>query len=167
MKICVLMISGIISGAICLSACNSAKSNMVTEIHQAQIQKEGIGMIYVDEVPCRTVIQNEDSAGSFTAFHCFRVGFIDSLTVAKAPDKKSLETGKYYEYDMQKDWTMLVNKDSLKAVFYQTRQKMESHRYEGILVFEIPKDKVPDKLIYVDSYSTWGVQQLIINSNKK
>jgi len=167
MKNCVLLITGLVSGAIWFSACNSAKSNVVAEKHQAQIHKEGEGLIYVDEVSCKTVILDEDSAGSLTSFHCFRVGFIDSLAVAKAQDKKSIETVKYYQYDMQNDWTALINGDSSKPVFYQPRQRIENHRYEGILVFEIPKDKTPDRLIYSDSYGTWGVQQLIINSNKK
>lgn len=148
-----------------LSACNSAKSNIVTEVHQAQVHKEGQGMIYVDEISCSSVMRSIDSNDGSSSFYCFRVGFIDSLAVAKAIDKKSLDAGKYYQYDMQKDWVALVNGDSSLPVFYQPRQRIENHRHEGILVFEV--DKEPDTLIYTDSYSTWGKQSIIINSNKK
>ena len=165
MKSCVLMITGIMSIVI-WSACNSARSNIVAEMHQAQIQKEGIGMMYVDKISCSSVIRSEDGAGN-TSFRCFRVGFIDSLAVAKATDKKSLDAGKYYLYDMQKDWVALVNGDSSMPVFYQPRQRLENHRNEGILVFEAPRDKEPDTLVYADSYSSWGTQRIIINSNKK
>src|SRR6187402_464008 len=99
MRNCVLLISGIVSCVIWLSACNSAKSNIVTEQHQVQIQKEGTGVIYIDKISCSSVIRSEDTAGSKTSFRCFRVGFIDSLAIAKATDKKSLDAGKYYQYD--------------------------------------------------------------------
>jgi hypothetical protein len=161
-----LMLTGI-AAIVIATACNTKKQNEVPEKHAVQIEKEGAGMIYVDKISCSSVIQSTDSAGSDTGFRCFRVGFIDSLAAAKAADKKSLATGKYYQYDMQKDWTILVNGDSVKPVFYQPRQRIENHRYEGILVFEIPKDKRADTLIYGDSYGAWGTQQIIINSNKK
>jgi len=167
MRNCVLLISGIVSCVIWLSACNSAKSNIVTEQHQVQIQKEGTGVIYIDKISCSSVIRSEDTAGSKTSFRCFRVGFIDSLAIAKATDKKSLDAGKYYQYDMQNDWVALVNGDSTRPVFYHPRQRMENHRNEGILVFEVPRDKEPDTLVYADSYSSWGTQIIIINSNKK
>ena len=149
-----------------LSACTSAQSSMLVEEHEAQIQREGAGMIYIDKIPCSTIIQSEDSDGT-TSFHCYRVGFIDSLAFGKAADKKSLDAGKYYQYDMQRDWVALINGDSSRPVFYQPRQRLENHRYEGVLVFEIPKDNEPDTLVYADSYGSWGTQTIIINSNKK
>jgi hypothetical protein len=161
-----LLLAGSIIGIIG-TGCNSKGQSVPQEMHQAQIQKEGAGMIYVDKISCSSVMRNEDSVGSNTSFRCFRVGFIDSLTIAKATDKKSLDAGKYYQYDMQKDWVALVNGDSLRPVFYQPRQRMENHRYEGILVFEVPRDKEPDTLVYADSYSSWGTQVIIINGNKK
>jgi hypothetical protein len=166
MRSLVLSIVVVISAMSWLVSCSSAQSTMLTEKHEAQVQREGIGMIYTDNIPCSSVIRTENGDGS-SSFHCFRVGIIDSLAVAKPADKKSLEAGKYYQYDLQNDWVALINGDSTRPVFYQPRQRMENHRYEGILVFEIPKDKVADTLVYTDSYSSWGTQLIIINSNKK
>ena len=157
----------VVSMVLTIAACNSKKKIEIKENHEGQVQKEGTGMIYVDNISCNSVMQGSDSAGSNSAFQCFRVGFIDSLVVAKAADKKSLEAGKYYQYDVQNDWTILVNGDSVKPVFYQPRQRVENHRYEGILVFEITGSEKNDTLIYNDSFGTWGTQQIIINSNKK
>ena len=160
-----LLLAGSVAGIVCIG-CNDKGQNEPQEMHQAQIQKEGAGMIYVDKISCSSVLRSEDSAGN-TSFRCFRVGFIDSLVVAKATDKKNLDAGKYYQYDMQTDWVALINGDSSRPVFYHPRHRMENHRNEGILVFEVPRDKEPDTLVYADSYSSWGTHVIIINSNKK
>lgn len=163
-----LLLAGAITAIVVFTASrNAKKQNEPQEMHLIQVHKQGEGMIYLDKISSRSVMRDVDSIGSNTSFRCFRVGFIDSLAVAKAADKRSLDAGKYYQYDMQKDWVALINGDSSRPVFYQPRQRMENHRYEGILVFEVPLNKEPDTLVYTDSYSSWGKKVIIINSNKK
>jgi hypothetical protein len=136
------------------------------EIHQVQVQREGIGAIYVDEIPCNAVVR-QDSTDDNYCFRCYAVGFVDSLLLANATGKKTTETGKYFQYDMQYDWTALVNGDSVKPVFFHVKQGFKEYRQEGVLVFETPRNKKPDLLLYNDSYGPWGAQQFSISSIKK
>jgi hypothetical protein len=145
-----------------LIACGPKKETTVQETHEIEIKKPGEGMIYLDKIDCKAVVQEVDSAGSETIFHCFRVGFTDSLELAKPTNKQTMATNIYYQYNMQEDWVMLINADSVKPVFYQPRQKLERHRFEAILVFEVPKYKTTDTLIYTDSYGAWSIQKMIL-----
>jgi hypothetical protein len=130
--------------------------------HWAEVKMQGVGMIYIDEVPCSSVLSEVDSGKGETEFHCYRVGFVDSLP-AKAKDKKELDKGKYYQYDMHKDWVALIDGDSIRPVFYQPMIKKEMNKEESILVFEITKDKQADTLVYNDSYGLWGRRVIIKN----
>ncbi|MBL0271116.1 MAG: hypothetical protein IPP99_21165 [Chitinophagaceae bacterium] len=143
-------------------ACNNKPKNQVTEKHEIEVNNEGRGLMYADRTDCRSVLQEIDSLGGKTTFHCFRVGFLDSLMIAKAADQQSVEEGKYYQYEMQYDWCILVDGDSVKPVFYQPRQKMETQRNEGVLVFEVPMTQQLDTLIYTDSRGEWGIRKIII-----
>jgi len=167
----VLFIAGLIVVLNTLDGCSNPADKKdkagPAETHQAQVQNPEAGMIYADKIACSKVMQGADSSRGNAVFHCYLVGFIDSLTIAKAGDKKDIEAGKYYQYDVQRDWIALVQGDSVIPVFYEPRQRIEHHRHEGVLVFETKNGKEPDTLIYKDSYSSWGTQQLIINSNKK
>jgi hypothetical protein len=165
-----LVVACLFGGSGVFTACNSSKAKMRTnespEIHQVTIHKSGSGTMYVDKIPCNAVMQNGDT-GSGTTFHCYLVGFIDSLSMAKVAGKKEIEAERYYQLNVQRDWTALQQGDSLQPVFYQPKQRLESHRHEGVLVFETASDDAPATLVYKDSYSMWGVQQVIVNSNKK
>jgi len=143
-------------------ACGKKPKSQVTEKHEIEVNNEEKGLMYADRTDCRTVLQEVDSLGSKTIFHCYRVGFLDSLMIAKATDQKSVEEGKYYQYEMQYDWCILVDGDSVKPVFYQPRQKMETQRNEGVLVFEVPMTQQLDTLIYTDSRGEWGIRKIII-----
>lgn len=148
---------------IVMTGCKQKKSgNGMTEQHWAEVKMPGVGMIYVDEVSCSSVLSEVDSSKGETRFHCYRVGLIDSLP-AKANDKKDLEKGKYYQYDMYKDWAALINGDSIRPVFYQPMIKKEINKEESILVFEIIKSKHADTLVYNDSYGLWGRRVIIKN----
>lgn len=144
-------------------ACNAKQDKQVAERHAVEINSEGRGMIYADRTDCRTVLQEVDTVNSETVFHCFRIGFFDSLSVAKATDQSSLEEGRYYQYEMEHDWRILVNGDTVKPVFYQPRQKLQVQRNEGVMVFEVPKTKQIDTLLYNDSRGEWGTKKIIIN----
>lgn len=154
-----------------VNGCTDGKGKTVksepVEKHEAQVQSTGAGMIYADKIACDAVMRNTDSNRT-GVFHCYLVGFIDSLGIAKAQDKKTLETGKYYQFDVQNDWVAMIQGDSVMPVFYQPKQRLESHRNEGVLVFETKDGKGPDTLIYKGSSTNgWEPQQLIINSIKK
>jgi hypothetical protein len=147
---------------IAMTGCKQKKNDReMNERHWAEVKMQGVGMIYVDEVSCSSVLSEVDSSKGETGFHCYRVGFVDSLP-AKAKDKKDLERGKYYQYDIYRDWVALINGDSVRPVFYQPMIKREINKEEGVLVFEIIKNKKPDTLVYNDSYGPWG-RQVIIN----
>jgi hypothetical protein len=144
--------------------CNSSAGKMPTEQHAASIHSAGSGMIYVDKIDCQRVMQAGD--GSAAAFHCYQVGFIDSLVMAKARDKKDEEAGKYFQYDMQNDWSAVVDGDTLLPVHFETKLRRQNHRNECIVVFE-HEGKTPDTLLYNDSFGSWGTQLFIINRSKK
>jgi hypothetical protein len=152
-----------------LNGCSSVdhtSRNTAMEVHQAQVRNKGTGMIYVDEIPCNTMMRENTSNGKY-CFRCYTVGFVDSLLLANATGKKNTETGKYFQYDMQYDWTALVNGDSVKPIFFHLKQGFKEYRHEGVLVFETSRNKKPDLLLYNDSYGSWGAQQFSISSIKK
>ncbi|MBL7740732.1 MAG: hypothetical protein JNK14_16050 [Chitinophagaceae bacterium] len=158
-------VPGLMIIAACTNSDEAVMENETREKHEVEIHSKEAGMMYVDRISCNAVMWQADSNGK--VFQCYVTGFIDSLSVANATGKKDIETGKYYQYDVQNDWVMLKNGDSVSPVFFQPRQRLERHRYEGVLVFENKDDNDPDTLIYRDSYGLWGTQQVIINSNKQ
>jgi hypothetical protein len=162
-----IWISSIAATLLLVYACSTVDRTHTdaTEKHLAQVQREGNGMIYVDEIPCSTMMET-DTTNSSTCFRCYVVGFIDSIAVTNTNTKENTEAGRYYQFNMQYDWTALVNKDSLKPVFYQPKQVLQGYRHEGILVFETLKDARPARLLYSDSYGSWGTQQFIISHSK-
>lgn len=154
-----------VSVVLCISCNTTVKSNM-GEKHQWQVNRQGIGMLYADKIPCKAVMQNSNSDGDFH-FQCYLVGFTDSIPAAKEMDKKELDLSKYFEYDMQNDWKALIQGDSVAVTFFQPKQKREKNRFEGILVFETASSETPDTLVYTDSNGSWGTQQLVLNGNQQ
>ncbi|HET9056044.1 MAG TPA: hypothetical protein VFN30_04265 [Chitinophagaceae bacterium] len=149
------------------NACKHTKQKVLTQQHQVEIHNPGLGMIYIDKVPAQMVMSEADTSEGITKFCCYQVGIIDSGFVAKATDKKTLELGKYYQYDMQKDWFAMINGDSLLPVFFQPKTRKNANCFEGILVFETPKEKDPDTLVYKDSFGQWGTQNIIFKKVNK
>lgn len=147
-----------------ISACGNRKETIVKneEHHWAAISAAGVGSMYLDKIPANAVVHDTDPGKANTVFVSYRVGFIDSLHPG-IPGKSDLEKGKYYQYSMYRDWVALIDGDSLQPVFYQPMVKRQKQQEEGILVFEIPKNKQIDTLVYNDSFGPWG-QQVIINS---
>lgn len=155
----------IILVVIIITGCNRNEQKLNTaslQIHWAEIRNKGIGMIYIDKVDCNTALEKADTIGNLTRFHCYKIGFIDSMP-AQPIDKKQIEIEKYFQYEMYKDWIALVEGDSIQSVFYQSAIKKEKQKEEGVLVFEIDKNKQVDTLVYTDSYGSWGIQVIINN----
>ena len=127
--------------------------------HYLEIRERGVGMITLDKVPNKMVMQdNGDNNGSFFSY---KVGFLDSTLITDK--KKLMDIGKYFQYDMYKDWVVLVNGDSIRPVFFQPEIKKIAQLNEGVIVFEIPSRIEPDTLLYMDSYGAWGAHQLFLN----
>jgi len=127
--------------------------------HYLEIRERGIGMISLDKVP-NTLVMRKDKDNN-PNFFSYLVNFHDSSVTTDK--KKLLDTGKYYQHDMYKDWVVLVNGDSVRPVFYQPSIKKTIQADGGVIVFEIPSGSEPDTLIYMDSYGTWGTHQLFLN----
>jgi len=148
---------------IVLFSCQSAekKSTVQPESkHYVEIRQRGLGMISLDKVPNEMVIQKSTDSSN-NNFFSYAVSFQDSSLITDP--KRQLEMGKYYQYDMHKDWVALVNGDSVRPVFYQPKVKKTIQVNEGIIVFEIPSGIEPDTLFFSDSYGAWGKHQIFLN----
>lgn len=117
-------------------------------------------VLYLDRLDNRVVLAKADTAGP-TTFCSFLVGWRDSLFLTDA--KRMQEREKYLQYDMQRDWTVMMGGDSLKPVFYQEKTHLDGLVREGALVFEIPRGRQVDTLIYRDTYGDWGTQLFVLN----
>jgi hypothetical protein len=127
--------------------------------HLISVQKPK-EQLYLDRLDNRAVLAKADTAGP-TTFCSFLVGLRDSLFLTDG--KRLQERVKYLQYDMQRDWTVLVGGDSLKPVFFQEKPHLDGLLREGALVFEIPRGRRADTLIYRDTYGDWGTQLFILN----
>ncbi|HET6995789.1 MAG TPA: hypothetical protein VFI06_12445 [Chitinophagaceae bacterium] len=127
--------------------------------HYLEIRERGIGMITLDKVPNKMVMQQGTNNNG--PFFSYKVAFLDSSL--QTDRKKQIDIGKYFQYDMYKDWVMLVKGDSVRPVFFQPEIKRITQLDEGVIVFEVPSGIEPDTLLYLDSYGTWGVHQLFLN----
>jgi hypothetical protein len=116
--------------------------------------------LYLDRLDNRVVLANVDTAGP-TTFCSFLVGMRDSLFLADG--KRVQEREKYLQYDMQRDWTVIVGGDSLKPVFFQEKAHLDGLSREGALVFEVPRGQRADTLVFRDTYGDWGTQVFILN----
>ena len=161
---------GCIGICLLLTACGNPQSTVAVKQHLAAVSRPG-EILYVDHLDNRVVLKEEAAAGSTTVFCSFLVGWQDSTL--QTDKKKSLAREKYFQYDMQKDWTALVKGDSLHPVFFQEKSGLNSQLKEGALVFEVPAGEQPDTLIYKDSFGGWDQQVLVLakhsndNHNRK
>jgi hypothetical protein len=149
---------------ILIAGCNTPKAekkSVQRKKHWIEIGLKGEGMMYLDGVPNAAVMQENKNDSSGTEFCSFLVGFQDSSMAVDA--KKQEEKQKYFQYEMYKNWTAIVNGDSIAPVFFQPKAKLQQQMDEGILVFEYPVGKKPDTLVYKDSFGPWGLQQIILN----
>ncbi|RXK85265.1 hypothetical protein [Filimonas effusa] len=140
------------------SACHSPAAVAKKEIHMAEIAQGQGSSIYVDRVPNRSVLKEQSADSSFD-FCCYRVGWIDSATYTKDQEAKWTQ---YFNYEMQYDWTVVCEGDSLSPVLFQPIPGRNKQTSEGVLVFEVPKNQLPDTLIFKNSYGSDKVNQLIV-----
>ena len=130
--------------------------------HLIEFRQKG-SLLYIDTVDNRYVLDmSKTNTSNHAFFHSFLIGLVDSTT-GKAKDEKAKE--KYFEYDLEKDFTALVTGDSIKPVFFQPKTLIGKMGKEGILVFETNEKAFPDTLVYRDSFGGWGTQIIIINQN--
>jgi hypothetical protein len=146
--------------AVChlLPAChNRTPPATPPEKHQAMLIRPGAAL-YVDRVDNRVMLQQDKA--SQDRFCCFRIGWADSTV--SADRTKDVDKGRYFQYNVQKDWKALAGGDTLLPVFFQERPGLSDRLKEGVLVFETPTGRQPDTLIYRDSFGAWGTQLLVI-----
>lgn len=143
------------------------KTEENAEKHMASITTPQGVTIYADKADNRAVMATTDSASNNgISFFTYKIGIIDSVLILQ-DKKKQQEWGKYFDFDMQKDWVALYGADSIPAVFFQRLPQKYTHKYEAFVVFEALADKAPDTLIYKNSYQSDNtVSQLVLSSKK-
>lgn len=121
--------------------------------------------LQVTRSACGQVMKTE-GGNPDDGFVCFRVTWTDSVVVAGQNDKKKeIAEGQYFQYQVDKDWRVLNNGDSLKPVFFQNLNRNTTDKRELILVFEKDKTGATDTLVYSDSFGEWGRQVFTIANN--
>jgi len=131
--------------------------------HLAEIKMEG-AELYVDEVDNRMVLRETENRQGRSVFRSYLVGVRESVPT----DTKQQAAGRrYFDYDMQHDWKMILNGDSLAPVFFQPKPTLNGGTKEGVMVFEIPGDKTPDALVYVGGAGSRGRQLILLHTQKK
>jgi len=133
------------------------------EKHMAQVKKQNGVMLYADRISNKAILRT-DSVNTSTVFCSYKIGVLDS-SLATLDKKQQLLWGKYFDFEMQKNWTALVNNDSIPAVFFQGLPQKSSYMREAVVVFEVPKGSNPDTLIYNNTYQTNNTDLLVL-SNK-
>ena len=149
-----------IAGLFC-AACGSTSSKAGAKLqeHWAEVNNPALGVLYVDQADPFRVMQVIDSGN--TTFIAYKVGLRDLN--GQLNNKQKQERGKYLQYDLPRDWSLRVQRDSFAPVFFQPVVKTIEQEDEGILVFEIPSGLNPDTLIYHDSFGGWGIQKIILS----
>lgn len=136
------------------------EKEMVLKSHWIELKRPSVGTLYIDSVPLRSVMKVRADSNDETKFRAYLVGFSDSVIVND--NAKHIDNNKYYEYDMQNDWTAIEGERSCKPVFYQSRMTGQRTVNGGILVFETNNSLHPDTLIYKDTHGNWGTQKFIL-----
>ena len=149
----------LIWGALLCMACKGRQRAVAAVIHLVSAHQPG-ALLYLDRMDNRAVMQAVDTAGK-TNFCSFLVGWRDSLPATDA--KKRQDRERYFQYSMQQDWVAMVDGDSLRPVFFQQKPGLDPQLDEGAMVFEIPRGRQVDTLVYRDSFGAWGTQIFVLN----
>ena len=123
------------------------KNSAPEQQHDARLQKPDGTAIYIDAVPNSTVMKDSGNDTASSRFYSFRIGFADSMIIDK---KQEMEKQRYYDFEMQKDWMVLINGDSIRPVFFHPQVQKTTVLKEFIMVFEVPSAWKPDTFIYKD-----------------
>lgn len=147
-----------------LYACNNASGTKKTVTHWAAINYKKGKLIYADAVQSGSVMQRTKSDEiNNDSFFCYKISLIDSTLHEQ---KEDLERNKYFDYEMQKNWVVLLNGDSVHAVFFQLMIKKNKMLQEGVLVFELPSTAKPDSLIYRNTIDPNNPETIVLNHKK-
>ena len=139
--------------------CKGKPAATTAQKHLALLHQPGVAL-WVDRLDNRAILQKADTTGE-TTFSSFLVGSDDSLSATDATKRQERE--KYIQYAMQQDWTGLMDGDSLRPVFFQEKAGLNPQRRENAMVFEIPRGRRIDTLIYQDHFGAWGTQIFVLN----
>ncbi|WEK34071.1 MAG: hypothetical protein P0Y53_16410 [Candidatus Pseudobacter hemicellulosilyticus] len=126
--------------------------------HFAEVRLLSKGRVCIDKVSAEKLMQVTGEGKSNSHFYAYSVRFEDSIQLA---EKETLQKwDKYFQFDMEKDWVVLSQGDSIRPVFFQPGVKMSAQISEGVLVFEMPAAAIPDSLIYLNSFGSWEALQV-------
>jgi hypothetical protein len=148
-------------GSLCACAGNQHPVQEARAHHLAEIVHAD-AMLYVDEVRNDLVLQQTEPAGA-TAFCSYRVGI---EAHGRKDTQQETARQKYFEYEMQQDWKLVLNGDSIAPVFFHPMVRLNKAVREGVMVFEVPAGSVPHALVYDDTSGDWGKQLIILNNPK-
>jgi hypothetical protein len=142
-----------------LSACHSRQGSPKPVRHLAEL-KTATGTVFIDPFPVERVMSAAAGNGS-TQYCSYKVGFEDKHN----PDKEQAKAWqKYVDYDMDKDWVLVINKDSIPVVYNQPVVKHSSTLTESVLVFEIPNGQSALKMVYKDGFNNTENKTFLLKS---
>ena len=128
--------------------------------HWIEVTRPSVGAMYIDSIPPQSVMKVIEDKERYQKFKAYLIGFSDSVVLKDKADQ--ISRNRYYQYDLQHDWTAMTGGQELKPAFYQPRTSITDGLHEGIIVFELSGDSYPDTLVYADSFGSWGKQKFIL-----
>jgi hypothetical protein len=131
--------------------------------HLAEIKMAG-AVVYIDEVDNRMVMDKKGSSPGTSVFRSYLIGMEEG---EPGDGKMEIASRRYFEYDLPHDWKLLLNGDSIAPVFFQPKPLLNGRLMEGVMVFEVPGDRIPDSLVYADGSGSRGRQLIILHTHKK
>jgi hypothetical protein len=156
------IVSALLLYVLLLWSCN--KPGKATDLpgkeHWIEITRPSVGAMYIDSIPLQSVMKVSKNKEPDQKFKAYLIGFSDSVVLKDKADQ--INRNKYYQYDLQHDWTAITGGQELKPAFYQPRTSIADGLHEGIIVFELSENRHPDTLVYTDSFGSWGKQKFIL-----
>ena len=142
------------------AACQRRPSaQALPEDHMIMVRQPGAAL-YIDRLDNRAILQRADTTGP-TTFCSFLVGMRDSLPGNDA--KRAMEREKYIQYGMQQNWAGVINGDSVRPLFLMEKPHLDQRLREAAMVFEIPRGRRLDTLVYRDTFGIWGMHVFVLN----
>jgi hypothetical protein len=142
-----------------LVACHSRQNNPKQIRHFAEL-KTATGTVFIDPFPVERVMSV--TAGNTSTQYCsYKVGFEGKHNSDKEQAKA---WQKYVDYDMDKDWVLVINNDSIPVAYNQPVVKHSPTLTESVLVFEIPGGQSPLKMVYKDGFNYTGDKTFLLKS---
>ncbi len=142
------IITGIIICGSLLMACSAKREPEALPNLHASLRSYASVAVWVDRINCDRIM-NSGNAGEF---QCYRIGRLDSSRISRPDEATRSGFDKYWQYEMWKDWGMVVENDTIRPVFYEAESTINAYQRTAILVFENNRDGMVDTLVYTDRF---------------